>query len=252
MKQALFLIFALSLLAPATFAAEYTGKVLTPDGKPVKNATVYLYKLMSDRNPTTRRDAPTTQTDDTGAFHIPNPDSKVGQLVATADGFGFGTSPVTRDNSADIRLTARTDVTLTFLNADNSPAAHLLIYVRGVYRQQSSAAEFHGFSNPEGYRSLWSATTDDHGQCTIPGLPQGGIAAFAIDDERFAQPTYRDNLTLALAPKTQADPIHLALATSISGTATYAETGKPAAGFAINAQSNDGGQGEAVTAADGT
>jgi uncharacterized GH25 family protein len=251
MKQALFLIFALSLLAPATFAAEYTGKVLTPDGKPVKNATVYLFKFSNDQSlPTTRRDAPTTQTDDSGAYHISNPDANGAYLAATAPNSGFSfvgaeTSP------ADIHLTNPTSVTLTFLTPDKSPAAHLNIYVfsiRGVHANQNQNDYFYF---PLNYRSIWTAATDDQGRATFTGLPQGATIDIGVLDHQYAQLDYHNDVSLS-AVRNQPDPIRLTAGASISGKVTDAASGQPVAGIAVNAASNDGGGGQVLTAADGT
>ena len=78
---------------------------------------------------------------------------------------------------------------------------------------------------PDGFRSPWSAITDANGVCTIHGLVQGGTASFSIDDERFASLNYRDQIVLANAPKTQADPIQIFPAATISGKVTNSSTG---------------------------
>ena len=61
-KPLSYLILAVSLLFPAAVAADYTGKVLGPDGKPVKDATVYLLG-----NPRRFMAAPTTRRPPGGA-----------------------------------------------------------------------------------------------------------------------------------------------------------------------------------------
>jgi uncharacterized GH25 family protein len=255
MKSLAQILAFIALCSSSAFALDYSGKVLTPDGKPVKDATVYLLPVShpnpANAQPTTRPDFATTRTDESGTYHFTNAN---GQLIATADGYGFNV-PSNGNNAngvTDIRLTSGTDLTLTFVNPDGSPAAHVPIYLRSVYWQQTAEMQFRGFNVGDNARSLIAATTDDHGQCSFPGFPQGATASFGVDDETYAQPTYRNNVLLATGAKTQPDPIHLVLAANISGTATYADSGKPAAGFQVYAQSNDGGYGSVVTAADGT
>ena len=245
----------MTLLGSVALAAEYTGRVLGPDGKPVKDATVYFFAdsgrpLAADL--TARRDAPTTRCDDSGNFHFPPIAANGGQFLAVAPGFGLGGAPIVLDHPAEIRLSRRTDVTLTFLTADKKPVAGVAISLQNARSPQTTS----GFSTriwvPPGYNCPWSATTDANGVCTIPGLPQGAQATFAVGDERYAVLSSRDEVVLDTAPKTHADPIHLLAASTISGVVTYATTGKPAAGIAVAAHSSGTGYIAAITAADGS
>ena len=255
MKPFSFFTLVVTLLGSVALAAEYTGRVLGPDGKPVKDATVYFFAdsgrpLAADL--TARRDAPTTRCDDSGNFHFPPIAANGGQFLAVAPGFGLGGAPIVLDHPAEIRLSRRTDVTLTFLTADKKPVAGVAISLQNARSPQTTS----GFSTriwvPPGYNCPWSATTDANGVCTIPGLPQGAQATFAVGDERYAVLSSRDEVVLDTAPKTHADPIHLLAASTISGVVTYATTGKPAAGIAVAAHSSGTGYIAAITAADGS
>jgi hypothetical protein len=238
------------ILCSHALAADLTGKVVSPDGKAVKNATIYYFQYPRGdvAAPTTRRDAPTTRSDDNGNYLFSQVDGN-GELVATADGFGLGTAPNAMDRSRpQITLTHGTDVTLTFLTTDKKPAAGVAISLD----QLNGPRAMSNLWIPQGYRSPWSATTDANGICTIRGLPQEGQASFSVDDERFAGLTYRDQVMLAGDPKTQADPIQLFAAATISGKVTNSSTGAPAAGIAVDAETNESSPTSAITAADGT
>ena len=247
-----FFIFALCLFATVAWAADFTGKVLDPDGKPVKHASVYLFDLSHVFEvPTTRRDAPTTQTDDAGVYRLASPDSKSAYLAATADGLGFGHNGTnTASSNRDIRLAHWTSVTLTFLAPDNTPAANVAVHVLSLFRPQSSTSGADAFFFPPPFRSFWSAKTDAHGQCTFAGLPQGEGLGVAVDDDRYIQPMRA--VDLSNASKTQADPIQLSLGSSISGTVTDSATGKPVGGITVQAFSGPAQLGRALTAADGS
>ena len=95
MKPFSFFILVVTLLGPVALGADYTGRVLSPDGKPVKDATVYLIGN-SGRSPaadlTTHRDVPTTRCDDNGDFHFSPIASNIRQFIAAAPGFGLGTA----------------------------------------------------------------------------------------------------------------------------------------------------------------
>ena len=246
-------ILALAILSSHAVAADITGKVLDLAGKPVKNATIYYFQYPQNGlpAPATRRDAPTTRSDNNGDFHFPESNGN-GELIATADGFGFGmTGNAIERPAAQIHLTPGTDVTLTFTTAEKKPAVGVAISLGQLVGSQAGG-RMSNFWIPAGYRSPFSATTDANGVCTISGLMQGGQASFSVDDDRFAALTYRDRVMLASAPKTQADPIQLLLAGTISGKITNSTTGASAAGIIVVAQSNESGSTPATTAADGT
>jgi hypothetical protein len=253
-KPISFFILVVTLLGSAALGADYTGRVLSPDGKPVKDATVYLFEnsrsLAADLG--ARRDAPTTRCDDSGNFHFPLANPNGGQFIAVAPGFGLGGATIDPYHPTPIRLARPTDVTLTFLTADNRPAAGVIISLQRTSSPQNTSGLSTRLWIRPGYNSPWSATTDADGVCIIPGLPQGAQAEFAVADERYAELSYRDRVILDTAAKTRADPIHLLPACTISGVVTYATTGKPAVGIVVVADSSESGFTQAVTAADGS
>ena len=129
MKFVASITLASVILCSHALAADLTGKVVSADGKAVKNATIYYFQYPRGdvAAPTTRRDPPTTRSDDNGNYLFSQVDGN-GELVATADGFGLGTAPNAMDRSRpQITLTHGTDVTLTFLTTDKKPAAGVAI-----------------------------------------------------------------------------------------------------------------------------
>src|SRR4029078_7226671 len=80
-------------------------------------------------------------------------------------------------------------------------------------------------------------------------MPREGRVRLQVTDERFADLTYRDEIRLADAERTDAADLHLARSASISGRVTYADSGKPAVGITVivNGSWND----EFTTDADG-
>ncbi|MGD0542198.1 MAG: hypothetical protein ABSB33_11830, partial [Tepidisphaeraceae bacterium] len=178
----------LAVLTSAAFGSDYTGKVLTPDGKPVKGAMVYFAELGPSASSSARPDLPTTRSDDAGDFHFPRGDSNDVEFIAAADGFGLSAMELNDTGSIQIRLRPRTDLTLTFLTADNKPAAKVRVSVQEIYLPiRLSDGGQHNLRIPAGYRSPWSASADAGGVCALPGLPQGGRVTISVNDERYAR-----------------------------------------------------------------
>jgi hypothetical protein len=248
------LMLAVAILASRALAADYTGKVLTPDGKPVKGATVYLDRFANESpSPTTRPDLPTTRTDEAGVFHFPRTAPNGVEFIAGADGFGISSAELKGDAPIEIHLRPRTDLTLTFRTADGNAAANVSISLRRIHMPiQVFSASNGSLWIPPQYRSPWSAATDANGICTLAGLPQGGYAMIEINDERYARLSNNDSIQLSLVPQSNHAPIRLQLAASISGKITYGPTSQPAAAVRVRAESDDRVTSEALTAADGS
>ncbi|MGD0461034.1 MAG: carboxypeptidase-like regulatory domain-containing protein [Tepidisphaeraceae bacterium] len=244
---------ALAVLTSAAFGSDYTGKVLTPDGKPVKGATVYDVELNRPASAYTGADLPTTRSDDDGVFHFPNKDSHGAEFIAVADGYGMscefnGRGPI------QIRLWPRTDLTLTFLTAANKPAVNVRVSLQQIVMpiRMPEGVLQRVLWLPEGSGSPLSATTDAGGVCVMPGLPRGGRLTLGLDDPRYAKLSPDDSVQLSGSAQTRAQPIHLQLAASISGRVGYESTTRPAAGVVVLARWNDGDIEHAVTGADGS
>lgn len=240
----------LAMLTSAAFGADFTGKVLTPDGKPVKGATVYYVELPIRRSGSA--DLPTTRTDDEGTFHFPHHQAGEAEFIADADSFGLSSTQPNGIAPLQIRLRPRTDLTLTLLTADNKTAANVRVSVRQInLPMRMSEGVTYNLWIPVNYRSPWSATTDASGVCAIPGLPQGGRVTLSVDDERYADPSYSDSVQLSGSAQTQGRPIQLQLAATISGKVLYESTSQPAVGLGVEARANSD-QHEAFTGADGS
>jgi len=153
--------------------------------------------------------------------------------------------------SIQIRLRPRTDLTLTFLTADNKPAAKVRVSVQEIYLPiRLSDGGQHNLRIPAGYRSPWSASADAGGVCALPGLPQGGRVTISVNDERYARLSNSDGVQLSGRAQTRAPPIHLQPAATISGKVLYESTTRPAAGVVVRARSSEESN-QAVTGADG-
>jgi len=249
MKIVLAFIFGLFCVAFAARADDLAGKVLGPDGNPIAHATVYCFRLP---NPTPgKHDAPTTRSDDTGEFKFPQVTGAC-QLVASANGLGMGMlQHAAGDGAADVHLTHGTNLTVQFITEDKKPATRVTIAIQSFAYSEPGGGPVVSFRIPRGYHSPWTATTDENGQCTFNGLPQGGHVSFTMTDARFASLTSQDQVKLAWADQTQADPITLMPGATISGRATYDPGGAPARGVIVDACIDGAVIQSATSAADG-
>jgi len=233
MKIVLAFIFGVFGAAFAAKADDLAGKVLGPDGNPIAHAAVYCFRLP---NPTPgKHDAPTTRSDDAGQFKFPQMTGAC-QLVASADGLGIGVlQHAAGDGAAEIHLTHGTDLTVRFITQDKKPAAGVGIALQSFVYSEPGGGSPISFRIPRGYHSPWTASTDENGQCTFNGLPQGGRVSFSMTDARFVSLTSQDQVMLAWADQTQADPITLMPGASISGRVIYDPGGAAARGVIVDA-----------------
>jgi protocatechuate 3,4-dioxygenase beta subunit len=230
------------LLTSAAFGADFTGKVLTPDGKPIKGAMVYYVELrpVSTRAPQGPRDLPTTRTDDAGDFHFPRPQVSEAEFIASADGFGVSSTQMRGEAPVQIRLRPRSDLTVTFVTADNKPVPGLQVSIRQINLPiRIFDAIYPNLRIPGNYRTPWSRTTDASGSCVFAGLPQGGRVTFTMDDARYAELSDDDSAQLGWIAEMHSQPIQLQLAASISGKVFYEATTRPATGVMVQMRTNE-------------
>jgi uncharacterized GH25 family protein len=253
MKPTICFVLGIFLIAAKSLAADLSGTVLGSDGKPIAGASVWLVNnSVQAPSAGVRVDLPTTRSSDSGEFSFTNLPSTAGQLVAGADGFGLGLGK-TVNGRVEIRLNRRTDVALTFLAADGKPAAGITVYLSLLDMPSAENGIYSGIFIAQSVRSPWNAVTDANGQCTIGGLPQGAVARFDSEDAHFALTTYHENVSLASAAQTRADPIHLVPGATVTGKVIETASGKPIAGITVVAQSSQSSSGgSAITADDGS
>lgn len=251
MKAFFCTILTILAIGSIAVAADYPGTVVGPDGKPVKGAAVYLFTSNGPAQGQPKIDPPTTRADDNGHFDFPQIAGNANELVATADGFGAGSTAVQAGKPSKTILHPRTDLILTFIGPDNKPAAGVPISLLNMDFAQLAGSTTN-LSIPEGFNSPIAATTDANGVCTIAGLAQGSTVDVTVNDDRYAILSDQDEQMLAFQPKTRADPIHLLAACTISGHVRYASNGKAAPGIKIDGQSSSYGSASAITSSDGS
>jgi protocatechuate 3,4-dioxygenase beta subunit len=230
--------------------ATLSGRVVTPDGKPVKGATV-SWVGRPDREAVVLA---TVVTDEAGRFVFPNAAPLRGKdayprfmVEAVGWGLSFREAPLD-DELLEIELVPPTELRVNVLDREGKPVPDLLV------RPGFFVGGRHSVLNlPQTVAERLGRRTDPQGRITIAGLPQGHQVRLAVADERFATLSYDEQIRLDAGPVTQARPVHLLPGASIRGRIAYGPTGKSAPGIRVGAQSvPESNWGEAVTAADGS
>jgi RNA polymerase sigma factor (sigma-70 family) len=229
------------------------GRVLGPDGKPVKAAAVDLVgRPRSHRAQRSMDDEESIvlgqgETDGDGRFRLESPrTSSTGflelQALAAAPGFGLGwaaLNPDAQEPTALLRLHAEQKVGLKLVDINGSPAPEVEVRVQGIGRA-SAEGGWEGASlwptPPQGLRAWPGSTKSDvEGKLIIGGLVPGFSIELIVSDPRHA----RQNVRIEAASLATSKDITVTLepARTILGHVLAADTGQPIpnAAIAINA-----------------
>jgi hypothetical protein len=224
-----------------------TGRVLTPDGKPVPGATVTCIDRREPRYITLA----TSKCDENGVYRFLNitmlqAKSPHFSLLAEAPGWGATVCRLQQPAaSPDITLLPAGRLEFTFQDEAGKPITGVTLVIGMLITPQRV-----GTFLPDELQQRFTAQTDKDGRCAISGLPQGGEVRMSMTDPRFAGLNARQRILLGLEPVTKIAPITLLPPATIQGTVRYSPTGKPAAGIWVWAMI-ESGTSRVLTDADG-
>lgn len=236
--------------APQPAGGPVSGRVVTPDGKPVPGATV---SWVSRRDGETLAQA-SLRTDAEGRFHFENTarfryKDDFPELLVEAAGWGLTFQKIPEgEEPVETTLNLPTELRVTFVDQAGKPASGLAVVPMFLSSEQHSLLII-----PQSFRDRLTRRTDPTGTVAFPELPQGYRVRLDAKDERFARLTYQDDIRLSQGPVSQAGPIHLLPGASIQGRITFGPSGKPAEGIKVGAQGIGlvEGWGDAVSGPDG-
>jgi RNA polymerase sigma factor (sigma-70 family) len=239
------------------------GRVLSPDGKPVKAASVDLVaRPRSNRADSSMDDVQFTllgqgETDGDGHFRLESArTSSTGmhelKVHAAAPGFGLGWATLNPDAqvpTAELRLHAEQTVRLKLVDISGNPAPGVEVQVQGVGRA-SDKGGWEGASvwprPPQGLRA-WPRSTkaDNQGRLEIVGLVPEFSFNLMVSDPRYA----RQNVDIDAASVATSKEITVTLepAQIIEGRVLAADTGQPIPNAAISVKASDGAFGARFT-----
>jgi RNA polymerase sigma factor (sigma-70 family) len=237
--------------APAEGRMIVLGRVLDPDGKPVKGAFVDLVAAPR-RAEVGASDASVDfallaqgETDDGGGFRLEAPrtaSTRFFEVIAlgAAPGFGLGWAGLNPDADqpgAEIRLRPEQAVRVQLVDVRGLPASGVEVRVQGVGRPTDKGT-FDGVtlweSPPTGLRT-WPrpAKTDEQGRFLLAGVGRDLTAYLLVRDLPFA----RQELYVATGSQETSKEISLALepARIIEGRVQAADTGQPIPNAVVSA-----------------
>jgi protocatechuate 3,4-dioxygenase beta subunit len=235
--------------APARMTV--AGRVLDPDGKPVKGAVVDV--VARPRSPwvgASDETDPRTllgqgQTDGDGRFQLDTPrtaSTRVFEVyaIAAAPGYGLGwaeLNPDAEQPGADIRLQPEQIVRARLVELTGVPARGVEVHVQSLGRVNDKGkwdGVWFGADPPEGIHA-WPkpVKTDDQGRIALPGIGRGASVSLAVRDMRYA----RQDLRIDVGKAASAKETTLALepARIIEGRVLAADTGRPIPNAVVSA-----------------
>jgi RNA polymerase sigma factor (sigma-70 family) len=243
---------ALNVANQAKGRMTVVGRVLDPDGKPVKGAIVDL--VTRPRSPwvgaSDEIDQHTllgqSQSDGDGRFQLDSPrtsSSRVFEVttIAAAPGYGLGWAALNPDAEnpvADIRLQPEQTLRVRLVEVTGAPASGVEVVVQGVSRKNSKGS-YEGISlqasSPKGNRTwLRPMKTNDEGRIALTGIDGGAAVSLRVSDLRYA----RQTLLVDSAQGSPGKETTLALepARLIEGRVLAADTGRPIQHAIVSAQ----------------
>jgi hypothetical protein len=219
------------------------GRVLDPDGRPVRGALIDI--IARPRAPwvaASEELEPLTllgggQSDGDGGFQIDAPRTASDRnielsAIAAAPGYGIAWMPLNPDAErpgGEIRLRPEQPIRIRLVDVTGASARGVEVQVTGI-RRPSDDGLIHGISfwatPPDGMRA-WPhpVTTDDQGRATVPGVGRGLMIYLDVRDPRYAwQGWYVD----PDRPQDDRELTHgLQQAKIIEGRVLAADTGRP-------------------------
>ena len=232
---------------PAPRTIHLKGIILTPDGKPAADATIY-YDLVDFRTHAIVSEQ-TLHPETTGRFDIlwtqtPNlPQYPV--IYVTAPG-EIAVAGLDMKEMA-VTLTAATSVRVHLSDDAGKPIAGVRLCPLAFVKGRS-------YSNwDEAIKDCMSAVTDATGTATLTGLPQSWSMRLNVTDPSYVRPDWNQNITLAKAATTPDANVRVARGGSLSGTVVFGPMGQSAPNVDVQITPVSSGATEpAITGADGT
>lgn len=220
----------------ANISKVFSGRVVSPDGKPVNNAQIVLANSHHETVAQGRSRAD-------GSFEIAGDTAETEEsrptLVAKTVGVGYGAIWAKSGKENVIHILPASSVRVTLVAPDGAPAAGVRVWP--VYSSIGASGMVLRADFPEA-RSIefpveWSSEdtqqTDASGSCEISLLPQQSQTSLHIDGPDFAQPLMSERVQTGAGKQSLPATLHLKYGGAIEGTVLYKGTGKPAAGVRV-------------------
>ena len=225
-----------------------TGRVLGPDGSPMKDAPVEVVArprvpwVFTEIEPEKILRLGSGSTDADGRFKLDAARTSADSVfevhaIAKAPGFGLGwveLNPDAAQPAGDVRLEPETTATVRFVDEAGGPAKGVAVRVWSVGRP-SRLGTYDGVKGDktlEVVSKLWPKplVTDDDGVVNLGGVAAGVTVGLDTDDDRFMKGNVRIKVGNDPAP---AEKVTLRTGTRVVGRITAADTGKAVVGTVV-------------------
>jgi RNA polymerase sigma factor (sigma-70 family) len=222
-------------------AAVLLGRVITSAEKPVAGARVLALHTIDNAAKLVAE----TTSDADGKFAFPSDTGPRSFVMIQANGFGLTAAAIGPDVSADepmeVVMMPPTDLHVKLIGPGDAPAAGVSVSPKYVRAQPPdfSPSVFWMVELPVEVAPQYTATTNERGECVISGLPADGSTSLQTLDERFAQITSNNSVSLGDPQATKEFIIHVQPGGAFRGRVIHTD-GTPAAGIRVGAQSTDG------------
>lgn len=236
------------------------GRVLTPDGAPVPNATV-SWVIVADPA-TLQTQALSTQTDASGTFHFGDLKSflekgakgPLPRLIVQAKGWGLTVPDLTAGDKAltEIHMIPATSLTAKFVDASGQSIAGLSVRLSALFNETSGGNPIMGFAPLPSDVKAFARQTNTQGECVFHDLPQGAQARLTVDDDHYAALSFEQSqVQLGKTAQTQAKVITLTPGATVEGRVTFGPDKQPMPGVRVGAQQIGIGDGNGSATTDG-
>lgn len=234
-------------LHPTAFAEMISGKVLSPEGKPVAGAIVVgQYPPDFSAGLLWPQETPPVKTGADGAFRLevdttvvgrpvgPNQPALKTRLIAGAAGFAPASVVIRSGAVLEIRLRSACTLQGVVNDAENKPLAGVRVRVAAMGTETGNMETM--VFIPNALMERYSVTSDAEGKYTVPDVATTGTAYVLLTDDRYG-------LTFGLATlktgRSEANPIVARPGGTLVGRVLLPD-GKPAVGVRMRSNGTMG------------
>lgn len=199
MPRLMMLLSLLALALGCAGAATVSGKIVGTDGKPIPGANVSLTFYLAKERKTF-----VLVSDAEGGYAVEidltnrRSNTLQAMIVAYAPGYALAGDMLVKETGNVITLDRGESISGTVVDAKGKPLAGIPVR---LYHARTATQQY--AIPPEEWRTWFIVNTAADGSWTLSGIPQGGTAVIALNDDRYV----REQQEIKLTPGVPAPPV---------------------------------------------